>query len=134
MVGDLDQQPGCRCAIVRADKAGVFEPVICLVVAGEDDDAVLLAGKFHDEIVQRLRAGGSVDDEGVLGQIVFRELLSETGLGFGEAFAAVIARAKGDDLAGILEGARAVEVGCRLGSQSGDDGDEKGDRRRGEPF
>jgi hypothetical protein len=54
-------------SVVRADEVDVFERVIGLVVAREDDYAILLAGIAHDEVVHRHGADGSVGRGEVVG-------------------------------------------------------------------
>jgi hypothetical protein len=66
---------------------------------GEDDDAVFLPRKTHDEVVHLHGAGGGVGGEGVLFELVAAELFFQEGFGFGVTGAADPARPDGDKLA-----------------------------------
>ena len=61
-----------------------------------------------------IRADGGVRREGVLFQLIVAEVVLDEGFGFDVARAAGPARADGDKLAGVVEGALAVELGKAL--------------------
>ena len=76
----------------------------------EDDDAVLGAGKAHDEVAQVHRADGRIGEERVFFQVVVLEVVAQEGLRLDVARAGGPARANGDKLAGVVVGAGSVEM------------------------
>ncbi len=65
VVADLDEQSCSGGTVVGSDEADVLERVVGLVVAGQDDDAVLLARIAHDEVAHGEQAGGGAGGEAV---------------------------------------------------------------------
>ena len=64
-VADLDEEGGGGGSVVGSVELDVAQRIVGLVVAGEDDDAVFLAGEFDDVVAHRLETGGSAGGEGV---------------------------------------------------------------------
>ena len=66
MIGDFKQQANVAAAIVGADEGGVLERKVGVVVAGQDDDAIFLAGELGDDVVHRKGTGGGFHVELIL--------------------------------------------------------------------
>ncbi len=64
-------------SVVGSVEGDVAQGVVGLVVAGEDDDAVLLAGVFDDVVAHGLKTGGGVGGEGVGFEVAFGGLGGE---------------------------------------------------------
>ncbi len=77
---------------------------------GEDDDAVFFPWKTHDEVVHLHGTGRRVGGEGVLFELIAAKLVFQEGFGFGVTGTTDPARADGDKLAGVIEGALAVKL------------------------
>ncbi len=82
VVADLNEQGGGGRTVVGSDEVDVFEPVVGLVVAGQDDDAILLSGEAHDVVAHGQQADGGAGGEAVclevaLGGFGFEVVLDE---------------------------------------------------------
>ena len=110
VIGDFEQQPGCRGTVICADEGRIAERIVRLVVRGQHDDPVLLAGKTDDEVGHLLWARGRGGDEGVGLQIVVRELLLQIILRAQQSGAAVEAWSAGHKLPRIFERLGAAEL------------------------
>ncbi len=123
-VADLDQQGRGGGAVVGSVELDVAQRIVRLVVGGEDDDAVFLAGIFDDVVVHRLETGRRAGGKGVgfeisLGGFDGEVLLDEL---FSLQVAGRAVEALGcnlQELRGEIVGGLAVEVGrsccCMLG-------------------
>src|ERR1035437_4732205 len=60
VLAERDEQCGGAGSIVGADEVDVAKPVVGLVVGGEDDHSVFLAGEAGDVVAHSLRAGGGL--------------------------------------------------------------------------
>jgi len=82
---------------------------------GNDDDAVLLAGKFGDDVVDGKLAGRRVGGEVVELDAIALEFRQDVLLGLGVSRASRLAGADGNELLHMLKGAGGVDLGSRLG-------------------
>src|SRR6202034_3947056 len=113
LIGNFQQQSAGGTAIVGADVGSAAQRVVRVVVAGHDDDAVLFAGKFGNDVVHRELAFRRVGSEiVVLDQIAF-QAGGDVVLDLLVIRTAQRARAEFYNLFYVLQGAIAVEGGRR---------------------
>ncbi len=84
-------------------------------MAHDDDNAILCAGKFRDDIADGKLSFDGVGGKGIIfdligSQVVVFQMIEDVALEFLVVLVAHVALAKGGDFAGVLEGALGVNV------------------------
>src|SRR5208282_3733969 len=119
LVGVFEQDGGGRAAVVGAYEPGIAQRVDRVVVAEDDDDAVLGAGKFRDDVADGKFAFHSVGGEDIVFDLIAFEVVENVALKFFVILVAHVALAEGGDFSGVLEGAPRIDVRERGGVGSG---------------
>ena len=110
VVGVFEEDGGGRPAVVGADESHIAQRVVGVVVAHDDDDAVFFAGKFGDDVVDGELAFHGVGGKDIVFNLIALKMAGDVALKFLVVLAAQIAGTEGGDLAGVLEGARGINV------------------------
>src|SRR5882672_12822584 len=101
MLGEFQKQSRGGSAIVGSDEGGLAERVVGVVVAGDDDDAIFLAGKLRDNVSSRKASFGTLDCESVVDHLIVLQARVEILFDLPVPGAAQIPRAVGDDFFGV---------------------------------